>query len=243
MPRKTKKPLKLAIFDIDGTIFRSSLAIELINQLVAQRTFPTKAKKEMEADYLAWLDRKGTYEDYIVQVVKIFYKYIGGSKKKDLDRAVRKVITWQKDRVYRYTRDLVRDLKKLGYYLITISGSPAEIVTPFSRSLKFNKSFGRIFEVKKGGFTGKVLNAKLLDQRKDLIVKQLVKDKNLRVDWRRSIAVGDTETDIPLLKIVGHPIAFNPNNSLARVAKRSGWTIVVERKDVIYQLKSFNFKI
>ena len=237
-----KKPTKLAIFDIDGTIFRSSLMIELINQLVASGTFPVKAKKEMETDYLAWLDRKGSYENYLWQVIKIFAKYIPGCGKRDFDRAVGRVISAHKDRVYRYTRDLVRDLKKQGYFLITISGSPAEIVTPFSRSLKFNKSFGRIFEVKREKFTGKFLNAKLLDQRKDLIIKQFVKETGLKVDWKNSIAVGDTETDIPLLRSVGRPIAFNPNNSLVRVAKRRGWTIVVERKDVIYTLQKFSFK-
>jgi phosphoserine phosphatase len=73
------------------------------------------------------------------------------------------------------------------------------------------------------------------------VAKQVVAEQKLNVDWRNSIAVGDTETDIPLLGMVGKPIAFNPNFSLARVAKRRGWTIVVERKDVIYQLHKFNF--
>ena len=132
MSTRNKKPLKLAIFDIDGTIFRSSLLIELINQLVLSGVFPARANKEIETDYLAWLDRKGTYEDYILRVVKIFHKYIRGSKKKAIDAAVHKVLEQQKDRVYRYTRDLVRNLKRQGYFLLTISGSPAEIVTPFS---------------------------------------------------------------------------------------------------------------
>jgi len=61
------------------------------------------------------------------------------------------------------------------------------------------------------------------------------------VDYKRSIAVGDTETDIAMLQLVGKPVAFNPNGLLAKHAKKNSWEVVVERKDVIYQLQKFSF--
>jgi len=51
-----------------------------------------------------------------------------------------------------------------------------------------------------------------------------------------SVGVGDTESDIAFLKMVEKPICFNPNQKLYQYAKRAGWKIVVERKDVIYHL-------
>ena len=51
-----------------------------------------------------------------------------------------------------------------------------------------------------------------------------------------SIAVGDSEGDITLMKMVQKPICFNPNARLYAQAKRHGWTVVVERKDVIYKM-------
>ena len=53
----TNRPVKLAVFDIDGTVFRSSLTIELINQLVADGAFPQTALKRVQKDYLAWRNR------------------------------------------------------------------------------------------------------------------------------------------------------------------------------------------
>jgi phosphoserine phosphatase len=44
-----------------------------------------------------------------------------------------------------------------------------------------------------------------------------------------------------MLSSVGNPIAFNPNDALAAHAKKYGWKIIVERKNVIYDLKNFNF--
>jgi phosphoserine phosphatase len=50
------------------------------------------------------------------------------------------------------------------------------------------------------------------------------------------LAVGDTESDIPLLELVTFPICFNPNENLYNHARRMKWEVVVERKDVIYHL-------
>jgi phosphoserine phosphatase len=58
-------------------------------------------------------------------------------------------------------------------------------------------------------------------------------------DWKHSVAVGDTEGDIEILKLVGRPIAFNPSGALAYYAQRHGWEIVVERKDVAYLISRF----
>lgn len=52
-----------------------------------------------------------------------------------------------------------------------------------------------------------------------------------------SIGVGDTISDAPFLKMVETAIAFNPDQKLLSEAKEHGWNIVVERKNVIYELE------
>ena len=39
----------------------------------------------------------------------------------------------------------------------------------------------------------------------------------------------------------GNPIAFNPDFKLATYAKKKKWKIVVERKNVVYKIKDFDF--
>jgi phosphoserine phosphatase len=53
--------------------------------------------------------------------------------------------------------------------------------------------------------------------------------------------IGDSEGDLPLMEYVGHPIAFNPSLPLAKTARRNGWPIVVERKDVVYAVDDVRF--
>ncbi|MGH3106097.1 MAG: hypothetical protein ACRDM3_02750, partial [Rubrobacteraceae bacterium] len=52
------------------------------------------------------------------------------------------------------------------------------------------------------------------------------------------VGMGDTLSDVGFLEMVETPIAFNPNRGLFEVARQWGWPIVVERKDVIYNLQT-----
>jgi phosphoserine phosphatase len=53
------------------------------------------------------------------------------------------------------------------------------------------------------------------------------------LDLRDSVGVGDTLSDVGRT-----PIVFNPNRSLFETARQQNWSIVVERKDVIYNLQT-----
>jgi HAD superfamily hydrolase (TIGR01490 family) len=241
MPKKNRK-IKLAIFDIDGTIFRSSLMIEVINELVAAKIFPEKASKELKKDYEAWLNRAGGYDMYIKKIVAVHLKYIKGLSERQMDWAVQKVLKTKQDRVYRYSRDLLKQLRKKKYYLLALSHSPIYIVNPYSKFLGFNDFFGSIYVIKEGFYTGHLHNADYIMD-KSLVLKKWLSEKNktMKIDIKNSIAVGDTESDIPMMKMMGKPIAFNPNSALAKHARKHKWKIVVERKDVIYDVKNFDF--
>jgi len=223
---------KVAIFDIDGTIFRSSLLIELTDALVQEGIFSLKVRKAYNLAYKRWLDRKGPYEDYIEAVVKVFKKNIKGVRRKDFSKISKKVVAFHKNRVYRYSRDIIEDLKGKNYYLLAISHSPQMIVKEFCQKLGFDKVYGQIYEVNAGGkFTGKISYLELIADKSE-ILKRAVSKENLTL--LGSIGVGDTESDIAFLKMVERPICFNPNKKLFQYAKRSNWEVVVERKDVIY---------
>jgi len=223
---------KTAIFDIDGTIFRSSLLIELTEALIQAGVFPARAKKVYLNAYKKWLNREDSYEKYIGAVINAFEKNIKGASKNDFLKVANSVAAFHQNRVYRYTRDLISNLKRKNYFLLAISNSPKEIVEGFCKKLGFNKVYGRVYEVGANRkFTGHVLYANLISDKAKILRRAIKKEK---LSLAGSIGVGDTENDIAFLKIVKRPICFNPNQKLYKHAKRAGWQIVVERKDVIY---------
>lgn len=227
-----QKPV--AFFDIDGTVFRSSLLIELVDELINRGIFPASAREIYADRRQAWQDREGSYEDYIAGVIESFRTHIKGVFYGDLADAGREVVAVQSKRVYRYTRDLIKELKVDGYHLVAISQSPKSMLDDFCRQYGFDKVYGRIYDLgPQDRFLGTVTDEHLIANKAN-IVARVFEDQNLT--HAKSIGVGDTEGDIPLLEAVERPICFNPNKKLFEYAKRMDWSVVVERKDVIYEL-------
>jgi len=226
---------KVAIFDIDGTVFRSSLLIELVEALVEEGHFDRSVRADYIKERNKWLDRKGSYEAYIDAVVKSFMSHIKGVHYSQFNETVKKVSKRYGHRVYRYTRDLIKKLKKKKYFLVAISQSPKNILDIFCKGLGFDKVYGRLYELGPSDrLTGQVLDEHLISNKAN-IVRRVVEKEFLTL--KGSIGVGDTESDIPFLELVDKPICFNPNAKLYIHARRLGWSIVVERKDVIYEIK------
>ncbi len=224
----------VAVFDIDGTLFRSSLLIELVEVLVARGIFPPEAKESYAGQKEDWLNRKGEYEQFIRGVVLVFGKHAKGALYQDVANIAGEIIEAQKDRVYRYTRDLVGEYKEKGYFILAISHSPKFIVDGFAYELGFNKSYGTFYETgATDRFTGTIADEHLI-MSKSAVLKRVVEKEHLTLHG--SIGVGDTESDISMLTMVEKPIAFNPNRLLYRHALKNNWKVVVERKDVIYEI-------
>lgn len=235
----TRRPLQVAVFDIDGTIFRSSLLIELVEALIQEGIFPPEAKKKYSDAYNRWIAREGTaatgfsYYEYIHKVIDAYVEYLEGVRRADVWRVAEKVISFHRVRLYRFTRELVQKLRRT-HFLLAISHSPYEIVAPFAKSLHFDKIYAMVYEVDdKVRFTGKILYEDVIRD-KSKILQRAIQHNNLTL--KNSVGVGDTESDISFLKYVERPIAFNPSMKLYKYARAHNWEVVIERKDVIYRL-------
>jgi HAD superfamily hydrolase (TIGR01490 family) len=224
----------VAVFDIDGTIFRSSLLIELVEALIEKGIFPIEALHIYEKEREEWLNRNGEYAHYIKKVVEVFGRHIKGQSYGDVADIAGEIIEAKKHRVYRYTRDLVAELKTKGCYLLGVSHSPKFIVDGFGYELGFDKTYGTFYETGASNrFTGSIGDEHLI-MNKSAILKRAIEKEGLSLSG--SYGVGDTESDISMLDLVETAIAFNPNRVLYRHAKQKGWKVVVERKDVIYEV-------
>ena len=140
MAKTTHPKEKVAVFDIDGTVFRSSLLIELMEALVLEGVLAQRVAVSWKKEYKMWLERQGTYQAYIDKVVLASHRYLRGVSQFKVWEIAKKVIAFHKNRVYRFTRDLVQELKPT-HYLLAISGSPFDVVQPFCREFGFDKVY------------------------------------------------------------------------------------------------------
>jgi HAD superfamily hydrolase (TIGR01490 family) len=226
-----KEPL--AVFDVDGTLFRRGLLPALTRRLVNEEVFPERVREELSEDYYAWVERRGSYETYDELVMELFLRELKGVSVAELRRCAIAEVEAHGRRLHIYTRDVARRLEQAGYYLIAISGSPQEILDLFLKPLGFDRAWGTVLAQDEGRYTGEVLQDPFKNKRR--VLEGFLGEADVGLEG--SVGVGDTLSDVGFLEMVETPIAFNPNRRFFEVARQRGWPIVVERKDVIYNLQ------
>lgn len=228
---------KFAVFDFDGTLIRWQLFMAIFYELAIEELIDANDYNEVRKLFDAWKARSSekAFEQYSKKSVQIFDKHVTKLDIKLFDKAVDKVFDKYKDQVYVYTRDLIKELREKDYYLIAISGSQEQIVEKISRYYGFDEWLGTKYKTtgnRLGGY------AAFPAGKKDKVLLEIIKKQTLTL--QDSVGVGDSELDIPMLEVVEKPIAFNPSKGLLDYAKKKKWPIVVERKNVIYQLTNQN---
>ena len=227
----TSKNRPFAAFDIDGTLIRWQLYHSIADTLARLGHIEPKLHKTIKDARMIWKNRSGEFSDYERQLIDIYDKTIIRLERRQFEDAAQAVFDEYKDQVYTYTRDLIAELKKKNYLLFAVSGSQAEIVAKIAGYYGFDDYIGSSYKYKNGRFTGE---KQIAAHRKDKALTQLVRKHS--VTFKGSIAVGDSQSDIAMLEMVEQAIAFNPEKQLFTYAASKGWKIVVERKNMVYQL-------
>jgi phosphoserine phosphatase len=80
-------------------------------------------------------------------------------------------------------------------------------------------------EVENGVYTGELNGPFCYGEGKVEAMKNLASWNGY--DLAQSYAYSDSASDLPMLDVVGHPVAVNPDSKLERVARRNGWPIVI----------------
>lgn len=230
---------RFAVFDIDGTLFRSGLYREVAYELMKMGALPREVLNETTAKNREWRHRThgNAFEEFDMLVVDRVDQALPQLRIDDYEEAAQMVLEKRAENIYVYTRELIRDLKNQGYFLIAISGSQIELVEPFATKYGFDAYVGQQWERGDEYFTGNVVKT---HTHKDVILKDLMKRYNLTI--KGSIGVGDSNGDVGMLELVEHPIAFNPTHELYVKAIEQAWTIVIERKNMMYTLESSDGK-
>ncbi len=173
-----------------------------------------------------------SFKDYERLIVRLYESALEHMSTKDFDRFIMDIIDEYKDQTYVYTRDLLRDLKAKGYFTLIISGSHQELIEQVGKYYGFDDWLGSEYVRSGDSYSGK---KNIVSTNKAAALRKLVKKH--RLDFKDSLAIGDSASDIAMLELVEQPIAFNPDKILFETAKQNGWPIVVERKNMIYELR------
>ena len=105
-----------------------------------------------------------------------------------------------------------------------VSASPIEIVGDFATAIGLTGGIGTVAAIENGIYTGELAEPFCYGEGKAIAITKVAEERGY--DLRLSYAYTDSAGDLPMLEIVGHPVAVNPDRALEAIAYHRGWPIV-----------------
>jgi HAD superfamily hydrolase (TIGR01490 family) len=149
---------------------------------------------------------------------------IKGRRVVDLRRLTPDVLAGILPRVYPQMLEVVREHQDAGRpaYIATAASHPAAEI--LAQALAMDGAIGTKWEIADGVYTGRLDGPFAYGEGKANRLREFAAENG--IDLAASWAYTDAASDLPMLEVVGHPVAVNPDAELAEVAKREGWEVL-----------------
>jgi len=117
---------------------------------------------------------------------------------------------------------VLEDHVACGHTIIFVSEVIHPLANEFGKFFKASATLDTKMEETEGRYTGEVSTLSYGQKKADLIKRYATK---AHIDLSKSFAYADSESDIPFLKLVGHPTVVNPHGYLKDWAQHEGVSI------------------
>ncbi len=150
---------------------------------------------------------------------------LAGTRVRDLERLGPAVLAGILPRIYPQMLTLAYDHQDAGRKVYIVTAASHELAELLARVLGFDGAIGSEFSsVRDGVYTGEPTGLFIYRTGKATAIEALARREG--VDLAQSYAYSDSESDLPMLQAVGHPVVVNPDRELARMAREQGWQIL-----------------
>lgn len=218
------EPRAAAFFDVDNTVVRGASLFHLARGLAARRFFTAS-----DVATFAWQQAKyriiGKEDlDDIAAAIDVALAFVAGHGVEEVTQLGEEIFDERIEcKLYAGTIALAQEHLRSGRQVWLVSAAPVEVATLIARRLGLTGALGTVAEVSDGRYTGRLVGEPLHGPAKAEAVRALA-DRE-RLDLSQSAAYSDSANDIPLLSLVGHAVAVNPDARLLRHARVHGWQV------------------
>jgi HAD superfamily hydrolase (TIGR01490 family) len=212
-----------AFFDLDKTLMEGSSALhfaraayrngmlsrrQLVRSGVANLRFRLRGSTDSDTDEL----RQRVLES------------IAGQHVRDLARLGPEILAGILPRLYREVLREAWEHQDAGRPAYIVTAASQELADVLARVLVLDGGIGARSEVRDGVYTGRAAGPFTYREGKATAIRELAEAED--IDLASSYAYSDSESDLPMLRAVGHPVAVNPDATLARIARSEGWQVI-----------------
>jgi HAD superfamily hydrolase (TIGR01490 family) len=150
---------------------------------------------------------------------------LAGTRVRDLERLGPDVLSGILPRLYPQMLKVAYGHQDAGRRVYIVTAASNDLAQTLAGVLGFDGGIGSQFsEVRDGVYTGRPAGLFVYRSEKAEAIRRLAEREGL--DLAASYAYSDSESDLPMLEAVGHPVAVNPDGALLRHARAQGWHVL-----------------
>lgn len=221
---KNRSALPASYFDVDGTLVRTNLIHPTLFYLLNQRTISQKVGRVLKAALQAPRMIVAEMQDRRRFNEVLFQAYEGTSTDRLHLLADECFDTVIKPALFPFAKDLVKRCRDEGHDVVLVSGALDFLMKYLADHLGATDVIANRLEIKDGFATGRLLRPVVAGPEKARLVREHARARGWDLDT--CFAYSDSYSDVPMLSIVGHPAAVNPDSKLEKLARTYGWPIV-----------------
>jgi HAD superfamily hydrolase (TIGR01490 family) len=230
-----------AFFDLDKTLMQGSSAFQFARAAYAEGLI---SRRQIVSDGWANLRfrLRGASDADSLALRDRIAAGLEGTRVVELERLGAGVLAGVLPRIYPRMLQIAHDHQDAGRRAYIVTAAAQDLADILARVLAFDGAIGsELSEVSGGVYTGRPTGLFMYGEGKARAIRRRLPSGLTTTGWPTAIAelaahedldldgsyaYSDSESDLPMLGAVGHPVVVNPDGNLRRIARERGWEIV-----------------
>jgi len=212
-----------AFFDLDRTLMAGSSAFAFVR---ASRKAGYLSRRDVARAALgnARFRLRGSTDAETAALREAVGKMLEGVRVKDVMRLSPDILAGILPRLYPQMLGVAYEHQDAGRPVYIVTAASQEMCDLVATVLQFDGGIGTRAERREGTYTGRMLEPFTYRDGKAVAMRELAERKGF--DLEESWAYSDSESDLPMLRAVGNPVAVNPDATLLEIAREEGWEVL-----------------
>ena len=212
-----------AFFDLDRTLMAGSSAYQF-GRVAFKAGLINRRRLAADTWENVRFRMRGSTDDGMEAIKTRIFALLEGVSVRDMQRLAPAVLAGVLPRLYPKMLAIAYEHQDAGRPIFICTAAAQEMAELLAIVLTFDGAVGSVAEVIDGVYTGREGGPFNYREGKAQAIRELAARED--IDLAASYAYSDSESDLPMLRLVGHPVAVNPDKELARVARQEGWEIM-----------------
>lgn len=213
-----------AFFDVDNTIMRGASIFHFAVGLAKRRFFSAGEIVDFATKQVKFVLSGSEDLEDMASATESALSFVEGRRVEELVTLGERIFDEEMiDKLIPGTLALAQGHLDAGQRVWLVTATPVELATIIAQHLGLTGALGTVSEVVNGVYTGRLVGKPLHGLAKAEAVRAIAVREGL--DLLRCAAYSDSANDIPMLSVVGRPVAVNPDPDLRVHARENGWGI------------------